>query len=170
MGAIGGTARFENIYYFTALRLHVQNDKPNSIERHKRYIAALESKGIKTIYGGFKPKEVLCKKCNEPFETFEEKKTDVAIASKIIELAAKSMCDVVAIVSGDTDLIPAMELAKEINSDIRIIVIFPYRRTNDELKKYADQTFSIKPQKYNNSQFKGIVQTTIGEFAKPSHW
>ncbi|AEA43774.1 NYN domain-containing protein [Fluviicola taffensis] len=170
MGAIGGTAKFEKIFYFTALRLHVQKEKPNSIERHKRYIAALETKGIEAIYGGFKPKEVFCKKCNETFETFEEKKTDVAIASKIIELAAKAMCDVIAIVSGDTDLIPAIELAKQINPKIKIIVFFPYKRTNDELKIYTDQTYSIKPQKYQNSQFKGLVQTALGDFAKPSHW
>ncbi len=170
MGAIGGTAKFEKIYYFTALRLHVQKEKPNSVERHKRYISALESTGIEAIYGGFKPKEVLCKKCSEPFETFEEKKTDVAIASKIIELSAMTMCDVIGIVSGDTDLIPAIELAKQINPDIKVVVIFPYKRTNDELKLFADLTFSIKPQKYKNAQFKGLVKTALGEFAKPSHW
>lgn len=55
MGAIDAEAKFHSIFYFTTLRLHVQKDKPNSVDRHKRYITALESKGITTIYGGFKP-------------------------------------------------------------------------------------------------------------------
>jgi uncharacterized LabA/DUF88 family protein len=170
MGAIDAEAKFHSIFYFTTLRLHVQKDKPNSVDRHKRYITALESKGITTIYGGFKPKDVLCKKCNQRFATYEEKKTDVAMASKIIELASKSLCDVIGIVSGDTDLIPAIELARKINPAIKIIIIFPFRRTNDELKLYSDKTFTIKPIKYKDAQFKGIVKTNSGEIAKPSHW
>ena len=119
---------------------------------------------------GFKPKDVLCKKCNQRFATYEEKKTDVAMASKIIELASKSLCEVIGIVSGDTDLIPAIELARKINPAIKIIIIFPFRRTNDELKLYSDKTFTIKPIKYKDAQFKGIVKTNSGEIAKPSHW
>lgn len=170
MGSIGGQAKFNGIYFFTAIRSHVQLEKPQSVERHKRYISVLETTGMKTIYGGFKPKEVFCKECEKTFITYEEKKTDVAIASKIIELASKQECDVIAIVSGDTDLIPAMELAKDINPKVKIYVFFPYRRTNDELKQYADRTYSIKPSKYKDSQFKGIVRTKTGDIAKPSHW
>jgi len=170
MGAIGKDARFQDIFYFTALRDFEQLTKPNSIKRHKRYIEVLQTTGITPIYGGFKPKEIVCKECSQPFITHEEKKTDVAIGSKIIEIATRNTCDVIAIVSGDTDLIPAMELAKQINPSITIIVFFPYRRTNDELKEYADLTFSMKPSKYRNSQFKGIVRTPNGQIAKPSHW
>jgi uncharacterized LabA/DUF88 family protein len=170
MGAINGTAKMQHIYYFTALRIHVQLEKPNSIERHKRYITALEQTGIQTIYGGFKPKQIKCKECNLPFTTYEEKKTDVAIGSKIIELATNNECEIVAIVSGDTDLIPAIQLAKQINKSLIVVVLFPYRRTNDELKEYADITFSIKPAKYRNSQFKGLVKTSNGEIARPSKW
>ena len=170
MGSIDAKAKFNGIYFFTALRSHVQMDKPQSVQRHKRYISVLETTGIKTIYGGFKPKEVYCKECGKNFITYEEKKTDVAIASKIIELASKPEIDVIAIVSGDTDLIPAMELAKSINPNVKIIVFFPFQRTNDELKKYANKTYSIKPIKYKNAQFRGVVKTSLGEVAKPSHW
>ncbi len=170
MGAIDKSAKFHHIYYFTALRAHVQLEKPNSIERHKRYIAALEQSGIKTIYGGFKPKQIKCKECNLPFTTYEEKKTDVAIGSKIIELATNNESEIVAIVSGDTDLIPAIQLAKQINKSLIVVVLFPYKRTNDELKEYADITFSIRPSKYSNSQFKGVVKTPNGDLARPSNW
>lgn len=170
LGAIDKTAKFKDVYFFTAIREHVQLQKPQSIERHKRYISILETKNIQVVYGGFKPKSISCKNCKSNFIAYEEKKTDVAIASKIIEIASNGTADAIGIVSGDTDLIPAIELAKSINPNIEVIIFFPFKRTNDELKQYADKSFSLKPKNYTNSQFQGIVSTPNGDIAKPSHW
>lgn len=168
---LGSDAKFHNIFYFTALRHHVKAEKPNSIERHKRYISVLESTGITTIYGKFKPKNIKCKSCDGEFIAYEEKKTDVAIASKLLELVHNNHSDSYVIVSGDTDLIPAIQLAKKMNNNIKIFVLFPYRRTNDEVKQYVDGSFKLKPTKYASCLFQGIVTTkNAGDIAKPSHW
>ncbi len=161
---------FNGIYYFTALRHHVAEEKPQSIARHERYINALESTGIEIIYGGFKPKTVKCLKCGEDFIKYEEKKTDVAIATKLLELAHKSQSEVYVIVSGDTDLIPAIETARIIDDSVKIVVVFPFGRTNDELKGYADLSYTIKPKRYSSCQFSGIIDIGGKKFAKPGNW
>ncbi len=161
---------FNGIYYFTALRHHVAEEKPQSIARHERYINALESTGIEVIYGGFKPKTIKCTSCGEDFIKYEEKKTDVAIATKLLELVHKSHSEVYVIVSGDTDLIPAIETARIINSNIKIISIFPFNRTNDELKNYVDLFYTIKPKRYQSSQFSGLITIDGRKYAKPANW
>lgn len=169
---MGKDARFNGIYYFTALRYHVQSEKPASILRHKRYIQALESTGIQVIYGEFKEKTIKCKGCEQEFTAYEEKKTDVAIACKLIELIHQNHSDIYVIVSGDTDLIPAIELGKKISQTSKIFALFPYRRHNDEVKKYVDRKFTIKPKNYEKSIFKnGILKLKSGdEIAKPESW
>ena len=162
---------FNGIYYFTALRHHVAEEKPQSIARHERYINALESTGIEVIYGGFKPKTIKCTAtCGESFVKYEEKKTDVAIATKLLELVHKSHSEVYVIVSGDTDLIPAIETARLIDNRVKIILVFPFNRTNDELKKYADLSYTIKPKRYRSCQFNGLISIGSKKFAKPSSW
>ncbi|MFI0429617.1 NYN domain-containing protein [Mariniflexile sp. HMF6888] len=161
---------FNGIYYFTALRYHVAEEKPQSIARHERYINAIKSTGIEIIYGGFKPKTIKCKECGRDFIKHEEKKTDVAIATKLLELVHKSHSEVYVIVSGDTDLIPAIETARIIDSSIKIILVFPYGRTNDELKNYADLYYTIKPKRYKSCQFDGIINIGDKKFAKPGNW
>lgn len=168
---MGKEARFNGIYYFTALRHHVQSEKPASILRHKRYIEALESTGIHVVYGEFKEKTIKCKGCKKEFTSYEEKKTDVAIACKLLELINQNHSDIYVVVSGDTDLIPAIELAKKINDTIKIFAIFPYRRHNDEVRKYVDRNFTIKPNRYKDSSFKSILKLKNGcEIAKPESW
>ena len=161
---------FNGIYYFTALRHHVAEEKPQSIARHERYINALENTGIEVIYGGFKPKTIKCSACGEDFIKYEEKKTDVAIATKLLELAHKSHSEVYVIVSGDTDLIPAIETARIIDDNVKIVLIFPFNRTNDELKSYADLSYTIKPKRYKSCVFDGIINIGDKKFAKPGNW
>ena len=63
---------FNGIYYFTALRHHIAEEKPQSIARHQRYIRAIESTGVEVIYGGFKPKTIKCHHCDRDFIKYEE--------------------------------------------------------------------------------------------------
>ena len=48
--------------------------------RHETYVSALKVRGVETIKGEFKSKQVECKaKCKEFFEGREEKQTDINI-------------------------------------------------------------------------------------------
>lgn len=148
----GKDAKLESIYFFTALRLFLQNSYPETILRHKRYIKVLDSLGIKIVYGRFKSKNIKCKKCNKYFIKHEEKETDVAIVTKLFELVHNNSSDIYVIVSGDTDLSPAIKTIKELHPALKIYSIFPCRRKNDELKKIVDGSFYIKSKKYQKHQ------------------
>lgn len=66
----------------------------------------------------------------------EEKEIDVNIALTAYRLAAK--CDQIILVSGDSDLAPAIRAIKEEYPKVCIGVIFPFNRLTQELKDAAD--------------------------------
>ena len=61
-----------------------------------------------------------CFKCHNIINTYEEKESDVNLATQIVEDAYKDNCDIIIIVSADSDMIPAIELAREAGIEIGI--------------------------------------------------
>jgi hypothetical protein len=51
--------KIEFIKYFKTLTMW----EPDRMQRHQTYIRAIESKGVETVYGKFKLRDVLCKIC-----------------------------------------------------------------------------------------------------------
>lgn len=129
-----------NVKYFTAYASWNQEKQ----KRHKRYVRALELSGVEVILGRFKRKYFSCDKWGFRNKTREEKRTDVNIAISILMDAVKHEYDKVIIVSGDTDLIPAIETVKEAFSDKKIGVLFPPQRHTNEMAKIADFCHTIK--------------------------
>ncbi len=159
----------ENIYYFSAYAHHIKD--PGVVDRHKKYVACLEDSGIKVQMSRFKYKEIHCPFCKATIPRYEEKETDVSIALKLVEVFLKDECDIVVVVSGDTDIAPAVRMAKEIYQNKKIFFDFPAYRKNNELGKICPGSTTIKPSQYPKFQFPDpcILQdgTTI---AKPSSW
>jgi len=175
---IGNNATLEEIYYFSAFAYH--RSTPGVIERHMTYKRCLESKGIKAVMGRFKPKQIKCSKydsrlkscpnCYGIISSHEEKETDVAIAAKLLELFSKNSCDTIVLVTGDTDLAPAIRVANDLFTDKSIRFIFPYKRRNNELAKLA-QSMTIKPSLYNKFQLPDPLTMPDGTLVnKPITW
>ena len=122
------------IYYFSALYNYDQKKK----NRHSVYIAALKNSGVKVVLGRFKAKDAYCPLCRKKFTSHEEKRTDVNIALYLLELAYKDAYDTAVIVSGDTDLIPAMEMVKQDFPAKRIGILSPFNRHNSSITQAAD--------------------------------
>lgn len=168
---MGKTAKLESIYFFTALRKHLQQTKPDSIQRHLDYLKTLKNNGVLITYGRFKSKKVFCTKCHRYFKKNEEKETDVAIATKLFELAQQNASEVYVIVTGDTDICPAIKVAKKLYPDIKIYSLFPFARKNDELIKYIDGFFTIKAKNYLNHQLPYSVILSDGtKITRPEKW
>jgi uncharacterized LabA/DUF88 family protein len=142
-----------DIFYFSALAYHLQSRYPDTVLHHKIYIRALESTGVIPVLGKFKKKDVHCNLCRRTIRKHEEKQTDVSIAVKILELCILSSCDIIGIVSGDTDLIPAINTAQELFPKKEIVIFSPGARVSKELKKTVKRTFNIKPVVYNKHSF-----------------
>jgi len=165
---IGKDAIIESTYYFSALAYHL-ND-PDVISRHETYIKCLRETGVKDRLGRFKPKSIRCSHGGE-ITRYEEKETDVAIASKMFEVLSKDECDSVVLVTGDTDLAPAVKTAKHLFPDKHIIFAFPYRRKNDELAQIAPGSFKIRSGHYIQHQFPDPFPLSDGTIIpKPSSW
>ena len=98
------------IKYFTAKVTYSQDQAT--------YLAAIATTGVQTIFGSFKFRTIPCrvKGCcyigNRHFKYPEEKKTDVNIAIHMLNDAHEDKYDTAVLVSGDSDLVPAMEMVK----------------------------------------------------------
>ena len=97
---------------------------------------AQESEGVKVTFGKFKEKLVECKAtCKATFPIWQEKQTDVNIAVRMVELARQNAYDKALIVSGDSDLIPAIKLIQEIWPEKQVAVIVPIGRRGDDIEQ-----------------------------------
>ena len=93
------------------------------------------------------------------------------MASKLLELFVRDKTDLAVLVSGDTDLVPAIETAKALFADKRIMLLFPYRRWNDDLLKSADHGFKLTPSHYLKFQLLNPYCKKNGDsVTKPATW
>jgi len=132
------------IYYFSAYATW----KPDALSRHRAYVAALESTGITVVMGSFKKKLAVCKACNVQYSKHEEKETDVNIALKLLRDAMEKSFDKAIIVTGDSDIKPAIREVKEYDPNLTIAALLPNSRffASEDLKSVCDSAskFGIK--------------------------
>lgn len=168
---ISKDAKTTKIYYFTAYANHLSGHDPDKVKRHKNYISCLEDLGLVTVLGRFKEKYVYCHNCKKEIRKHEEKETDVAISIKLFEIFHKDECDTAVILTGDTDIIPAIKTVKSIFGNKNIISLFPYHRKNEELKSVSDMHFSIKRETYLKHLLPNPYKLKGGtEIIKPASW
>jgi uncharacterized LabA/DUF88 family protein len=165
----GKDANLEAVYYFSAIPYYL--NKPDKIQRHKDYIKCLESTGIKKELGRFKEKSVYCQQCRKMILKHEEKETDVAIAIKLFKIFHKKECDTAIIMTGDTDLSPAVRECNALFPNKKIMFAFPFFRYNAELKLLAPDSFKIGKEQYIKHQLPNPVILPDGQVIhKPQTW
>ena len=141
----GGNEEIVGIYFFTAYTYWNQD----RTKRHNILIRALESVGVETILGQFKEKNTLCKLCARWFIKHVEKQTDVNIATYLFKFAIQNVYDKAYIVSGDSDLVPAIKIVKELFPDKEIGIVLPMDRHAKELKNICDFKIKVRPRALN---------------------
>lgn len=162
---LDGQAAVEKIQYFSAYAHHLQASSPDRIVRHQTYIACLLEFGIEPELGRFKPAG------RRGNRRFEEKETDVAIGVHMMAAFATNACDMAVLVSGDTDLSPAIRVARATFPDKRIGVIFPFKRHQTELERLADVSMKVSSGMCFQFQLPDPVVTADGAvLRKPSSW
>ena len=137
---------------------------------------------MKIIQGNFKEKWI---ECSHPactytgdrfFDTREEKRTDVNIAVWMVDDAYQDRCDWLVLISGDSDLVPAVDLIRQRFRQKKIIVYVPTGagvkdRRADELKKAAGDGRDLPTALLPLCQFPSAVTTAQGEVVKkPETW
>lgn len=143
-----------SVKYFSA--------RPNDIGKSKRqdafFQANKENPKFKLILGKYLKKEIECFKCHNIIHTHEEKETDVRIATQIVADAYQKNCDIAIIVSADSDMIPAIELAKEAKQ--KVFIYFPPHQFSSNLSTMGNG-ISFQLQRYESRFKKAILPDVI---------
>ncbi|MGI6573549.1 MAG: NYN domain-containing protein [Fermentimonas sp.] len=109
------------VHYFSA----IPNDRGKASCQDKLFQANKLNPKFILHLGKYLPKALTCYNCQRTIHTFEEKETDVRIASLMLYDCFVNKSDVVILVSADSDLIPPIEIMRQINPRLKIIVFFP---------------------------------------------
>lgn len=171
LSVLGPGAVLESIYYFSALAKHIDARRPGTTLRHRNYVQCLQATGVTAELGRFKYKTVRCPSCRTDNPHYEEKETDVAISVRMLELFFTDKSDMVVLVSGDTDLAPAVRTAQNLFPAKEICFAFPYKRKNSELAKMVANHFKIRSKQLLKHQLPDpFVLPTGREIRKPREW
>lgn len=123
--------------------------------------------------GKFLQKKLVCRNCKDEIIQYEEKETDVRIATHMLNDVVQNKCDISILVSADSDLIPPIEAIRELNSRHKIWVFFPPQRYSNDLMSISDRAVKLDQHqlKFNSSVLPDEVVLKSGYVAKrPIHW
>lgn len=155
--------------YFTA---RVRN-QPASQQRQTVYLEALaaHSSQLLVVEGRYQEKQKHCRSCGATWTEYEEKETDVSVATALLEDAANDRFDVALVISADSDLCPAVRAVGRLAPEKRIIAAFPPKRRSEDLRREVAAGFTIGDAKLRQSQLPTIVVNTAGrKLARPQYW
>lgn len=123
------------------------------------------------VEGRFQQKTIECRFCQRQWATYEEKESDVNLATAMVEDAARSSYNSMLIISADSDLCPAIRAVRRIRRATRVVAAFPPARHSDELVQVADAVYWIGRDKLRSSQLPDEVVTSNGiKLSRPAYW
>lgn len=155
------------IKYFTS---RVSNNPPKQ-KRQTLYLEALETTGVKIIYGLYKAKEIECNNCGHAWQISNEKMTDVNIATHMLADAFTDIYDTAILISGDSDLVPPIKAVHQHFPSKAVSVFFPPERHNNTVALAAKGSMILGRKKLTNNQFANVVEKADGyKLNKPDEW
>ena len=127
------------VHYFSARHTH-----PDKSKRQDAFFQANKLNPKFTLHlGKYLTKNLECRFCKNIIHSYEEKESDVRIATTMMFDVYQQRCDLSILISADSDLVPSIERIKELNPAHKIITCFPPNRTSFDLKKWSNGTKSL---------------------------
>jgi uncharacterized LabA/DUF88 family protein len=163
------TETLHRIHYFTT----IPTSPPDKVVRHKIWLNVLESISDSIIIhrGKYNYPRIKCPRCKNTFIKPTEKKTDVNIACQLLADAHNDDFEVAYIVSGDSDLIPVIDTAKNLFTKRKIKAMFPPNRINSELIKKCDYVVYLNTKRLEPHKLPDHFMAPNGKvFDKPLAW
>ena len=164
------------IKYFTAL---IENNR-DARNRQEAYLQALETMPkVEIILGRFKDKTIRCKvRCgyggSKGFKAPEEKQTDVAMGVHMLDDAYQGKYDRLILVTGDSDLLPAVEMVKSRFPTKTIHLYVPARTLQRgaavEMRGAAHKDRTLPNNLIQRSQIPDPLTVGTLTIAKPVGW
>lgn len=166
----------QKIWYFTA-----RVDGNQSVRQTAYFDALGTSPLVGLIFGLYKVKTARCRVAGckyqgkKTYRIPEEKRTDVNIALQMLDDAYQGECDRIVLVSGDSDLVPAVNLVKRRHPKIQVVVYVPAtnhkRAAAKELRDAADRHSTLPTSLFSKAQFPVTLTTKLGAvIRKPISW
>lgn len=158
------------VKYFTAL---VEDDE-EAAARHAEYLTALKHMGVEVIEGKYLTHRMLCKNpnCGRLWVRGEEKQTDVAIGTYLLDDAYQDTFDKAILVTGDSDQTPTLRLMR-IRHPLKPVVLAypPARGRNQDLERELPEGYTMR---FNGllqqCQLPNPVPTPSGHVHCPESW
>lgn len=157
------------IKYFSA--------RPHNTEKALRqnafFQANKENPKFYLFLGKYLHKSIQCYNCGYMIQTYEEKESDVRIATQIVNDANNHLCDVAIVVSADSDMLPAVEIA--LLSGMDVFVYFPPFHYSNSLSN-AIHTNVVKLDHYESRFRQCLLPDTVHlnipnyDISIPSKW
>ncbi|NQS96870.1 MAG: NYN domain-containing protein [candidate division Zixibacteria bacterium] len=162
--------QLNQIKYFTTIPYKESADK---VGRHKRWLKLLGtlSYPIEIYHGKFNYTETKCQSCGKTTRRRIEKRTDVNIATQFMRDAYKGKYETAYILSGDSDLVPAIKVVKEDFPLKAMKIIFPPQRYSNDLANIADFIIQLKTSDLQPFVMPSTIILPDGSIlTKPSNW
>lgn len=168
------------VRYFTAI---VKRDAQAS-GRQTTYLDALVATGGIEIHKGFYQvsnakmkchqcgdEQARCPSCKARYQRFEEKQSDVNMALHLLADAEDDCYDTAMLITGDSDLVPAIALVKQRFPAKNVVAAFPPKRSGKHIAAVADAALKIEPKHCRQNRLPPIVMTSSGvELHAPEGW
>jgi len=123
----------------TPEQLQRKKDKADYFNRLKYFDRVVVEEGY------VKGKDVKCPSCYTWFKNPVQKAVDVKISVRLLELALHKKVSIIVLVSGDGDLVPAVEAANQSDAAVRLrYTLVPGARTSSVLIKTCPEQSELK--------------------------
>ncbi len=156
------------VRYFTA---RVRDDFEAGVDQAVYLDALMARGGVEIEFGHFLTTSVECRKCGFVKKKYEEKRTDVNMAVRILEDAYDDRFDLAIVVSADSDLVAPIEAVRRRFGDKRVMVAFPPHRRSAQLRRAADAATHLAGPVIRLSRLPDPVVTPTGiELRAPRGW
>lgn len=157
------------VNYFSAIP-----DNRGQQQRQDSFFSANKENAIFKLHlGKFLKKSISCRSCKATHFTYEEKESDVRLATKMISDVVNDRCDVSILGSADSDLIPPIEFIKNHKPSQKIFVHFPPDRESSNLIKLCDLYIKLERHEHRFSSCMLEEEITLSsgfKIKKPVSW
>jgi len=146
--------------------------RPHNIEAARRqdlfFSVNNMNRKFHLILGKYLKKNIPCPICGGTIHSYEEKETDVRVATQIINDVYQDRCDISIIVSADSDMVPAIEVIQDIAPDHKIFAFFPPTKHSVTLYNscHAVKKLGGYKARFNQSMLPEEVELPSGYVAK----
>ena len=128
---------------------------------------------FKLHLGRYKKKKFKCQNCGFKNKTYEEKESDVRVATGMLVDVFTKRCDITVIVSADSDMIPSVEIIKAFAPEHPVVNFVPPNQESFTLAEKCDAVLWMKQYKarFVQSMLPNEIELANGHVLhRPSNW